>query len=435
MLPLAVLAAAAALSPLSPAQQRRETPIVDVVRDESEGVVAITATHVVTESASVFDVFAVPRRVQKSSIGSGTVIHPSGYVLTNAHVVALASELSVMMKGGKEWPAHVVASLPAEDIAIVKAEVPPGTVLHAVKLGESDDVMVGETVIAIGAPVGLAHTVTSGIVSALDREIEPAEGVDFKGILQTDAAINPGNSGGPLFNVLGEQIGVNTAIRGDAQNVGFAIPIDRVKGLLPRLLAVEQRGRVSLGLRLGRFNAKKGGIVIDDVARGSPADKAGLVPGMVITSVDDDATPTLVDALVAFLEEPAGEPFVVRAVLPEGTTDIFHVTLADRPRPDGAALARKQLGLDVADLDAVTAARLGLRDGAGVVVKAVDKKSLAAKKGVQPGDLVTRVGPYGIRHVTDLVVLQDVVAGARIPVRIVRIGRGRVLQTEVLLGR
>jgi serine protease Do len=417
--------------PLTERQQKRTTPIVEVVRSEAPGVVAIAATHIVTESVSVFDVFAVPREVQRSSVGSGTVIHKDGFILTNAHVVAMASEISVILKGGKELPAHVVAALPDEDVAIIQAEVPPGLDLHAVRLGVSDDVMVGETVIAIGAPVGLAHTVTSGIVSAVDREIHPSERVKFQ-VIQTDAAINPGNSGGPLFNIVGEQIGVNTAIRGDAQNVGFAIPVDRVKALLPRLLAVEGRGRFELGLKLTR-ESDEGGVVVDDVVRGSPADKAGIGPGMVITDVGDARTLTLVDTLVALLEQPAGRGFRLRARLPEGTSDSFELAVRELPPPDGRALAKKRFGLDLADLDAGTAARLGLRAGAGVVVKAVEAGSQAARAGVQPGDLVTRLGAYGIRRVRDLAVLEDVPAGADVSVRVVRIGRGRVIQTEITL--
>lgn len=420
---------------LTPAQQRRVNPIVEVVRVEAEGVVAIAATHVVTQSVSIFDVFAQPGlapREVRGTIGSGTVIHPSGYVLTNAHVVAMASELSVILKGGKELPAHVVAAIPEDDIAIVKADVPPDLELHAVRLGSSDDVMVGETVIAIGAPVGLAHTVTSGIVSAVDREITPTEQLRFQ-VIQTDAAINPGNSGGPMFNILGEQIAVNTAIRGDAQNVGFAIPVDRVKSLLPRLLAVESRGRVQLGLRLSRESDERPGVLVDEVERGSPADSAGMGAGMVITDVGDASTPTLVDALVALLEQKPGAPFRVRATLPEGTSDSFEVALRELPPPDGRALARRRLGLVVQDLDPATAARLGLRAGAAVLVREVEKSSAAARAGLTAGDLVTRVGPYGIRRVTDLAFLETLPPGAEIPVRVVRIGRGRVAQTEVLL--
>jgi serine protease Do len=418
--------------PLTPAQQRRVNPIVEVVRSESAGVVAIAATHVVTQSVSIFDVFAMPREVQRSTIGSGTLIHRSGYVLTNAHVVAMASELSVILKGGKELPAHVVAAIPDEDIAILKAEVPAGFPVHAVRLGSSADVMVGESVIAIGAPVGLAHTVTSGIVSAIDREIHPTERLRFR-VIQTDAAINPGNSGGPMFNILGEQIGVNTAIRGDAQNVGFAIPVDRVTSLLPRLLAVESQGRVELGLRLSREVPERRGVFVDAVDRGSPAALAGIGPGMIITEVGDARTPTLVDALVALLEQKPGAPFRVRAALPEGTTDSFELALRELPPPDGKALARRRFGLGVQDLDAATAARLGLRAGAAILVREVERGSDAARAGVSPGDLVTRVGAYGIRRVSDLAFLEALAPGVEVAVRVVRIGKGRVLQTEVTL--
>lgn len=430
MISLALLLLAA--PPLSAAQQKRVTPVVEVVRDEAEAVVAITATHVVTQSQSIFDVFDVPRAIERSSIGSGSVLHEAGYVLTNAHVVAQASELSVTLRGGRELPAHVVAALPNEDLAILKADVPRGVELATVTLGESDDLMVGETVVAIGAPVGLQNTVTAGIISALEREISPARGVSFKGLVQTDAAINPGNSGGPLFNVVGEQIGVTTAIRGDAQNVGFAIPVGKVRALLPKLLAVESRGRARLGLALSR-ERPDGGVIVERVEKGSPANKAGLEAGMVIVEVAGRETPGLADALVELLEQPTARPFVVRAVLPEGTIDTFQVTILEPPPPDGRALARAHFGLDVTELDVAAATRLGLRAGAGVVIKDVERGSEAARAGISAGDLITRVGPYGVRRVADLGVLEEVGAGTGVAFRVVRIGRGRVLQTEVVL--
>ena len=421
-----------AAPPLTPAQQQRGTPIVEVVRNQADAVVAIAATHIVTESQSMFDVFDLPRAVERSSIGSGSVLHEAGYILTNAHVVARASELSVVLRGGRELPAHVVAALPGDDLAIIKADVPRGVELQPVTLGDSDDLLVGETVVAIGAPVGLQNTVTAGIVSALERDISPARGVSFKGLIQTDAAINPGNSGGPLFNVVGAQIGVTTAIRGDAQNVGFAIPAGKVRALLPKLLSVESRGRARLGLVLTR-ERPDGGVIIERVDAGSPAHKAGLEAGMVVVEVGGAETPGLADALVELLEQPTGRPFVVRAVLPEGTIDTFNVTIVEPPAPDGRALARTHFGVDVADLDIASATRLGLRAGAGVVIKDVERGSHAARVGIAPGDLITRVGSYGVRRVADLGVLENVTAGTEVAIRVVRIGRGRVLQTEVLL--
>ncbi|MBI1945433.1 MAG: trypsin-like peptidase domain-containing protein [Deltaproteobacteria bacterium] len=430
---IALLALVCSAPPLTPAQQQRAGPIVEVVRNEADAVVAIAATHVVTESQSMFDVFDVPRAVERSSIGSGSVIHEAGYVLTNAHVVAQASELSVVLRGGRELTAHVVAALPSEDLAIVKADVPRGVELQPVTLGESDDLLVGETVVAIGAPVGLQNTVTAGIVSALDRSINPARGVAFKGLIQTDAAINPGNSGGPLFNVVGAQIGVATAIRGDAQNVGFAIPVGKVRAMLPKLLSVESRGRARLGLVLARERPVDGGVIIERVEAGSPAHKAGLEAGMVLIEVDGAETPGLADALVELLEQPTGRPFTIRAVLPEGTIDTFSVAIVEPPPPDGRVLAKRQLGLDVAELDAAAATRLGLRAGAGVVVKDVERGGPAARVGIMPGDLITRVGPYGVRRLADLGVLEGAASGTEVGLRVVRIGRARVLQTEVVL--
>lgn len=419
--------------PLTPAQQQRAGPIVEVVRSHADAVVAIAATHIVTESQSMFDVFEMPRVAERSSIGSGSVIHEAGYVLTNAHVVAQASELSVVLRGGRELAAHVVASLPAEDLAIVKADVPRGVELRPVTLGDSDDLMVGETVVAIGAPVGLQNTVTAGIVSALDREISPARGVSFKGLIQTDAAINPGNSGGPLFNVVGQQIGVATAIRGDAQNVGFAIPVGKVRAMLPKLLSVESRGRARLGLVLARERQIDGGVIVERVEPGSPAHKAGVEAGMVIIEVAGADTLGLVAALVELLEQPTGRSFSMRAVLPEGTIDTFSVTIVEPPAPDGRALAKKQFGLDVDELDRAAATRLGLRAGAGVIVKDLERGSPAARIGIVAGDLITRVGPFGVRRIADLGVLEGVVPGSEVALRVVRIGRNRVLQTEVLL--
>lgn len=417
---------------LSPAQQQRETPVTKVVRENKDAVVAIQATHVVTAHQSLFDVFfqVEPQASVRGSIGSGSILHASGYVLTNAHVAAQASELSVVLANGKSFPAHVVASIPEDDVAIVKLD--GASDLPSVRLGTSQDLMVGESVIAIGSPVGLQSTVTTGIVSALDREVAPSARLRIKGLLQTDAAINPGSSGGPLFNALGEQIGVNTAIRGDAQNVGFAIPVDRVRALLPKLLSVEAHGRLRLGIELSH-DAADGGAVIAAVARGSPAHKAGLEPGMVLKEVHGRATRDLVDGLIALFEEPAGKPFRVRAALPEGAVDIFEVAIEALPAPDAAELARAHLGLEVADLDMATAARLGLRPGAGVLVRSVVRGTDADRAGIAAGDLLTRVGPYGVRRVADLALLEGVAPGAAVSVRVVRITRGRVSQAEIAL--
>ncbi len=429
----ALVAAAAPAAPLSEAQQRRVTPIVALVKDNIDAVVNISATHVVTSQGDAF--FDVPRQMKSNSVGSGAVIHASGYVLTNAHVVARASELSVLLHDGRRLPATVVAQLPDDDVAIIKVDLPPGARLPAVALGRSDDLLVGETVVAIGNPVGLQHSVTTGIISAVGRTFAAQAGARFDDIIQTDAAINPGNSGGPLFNILGEQVGVNTAIRSDAQNVGFAIPIDRVKSLLPRLLAVEAQGRVRLGMALGaEARGDKKGVTVGAVESKSPAARAGLAQGMVLESIGGRPTPTLIEALVALREQKVGRAFPVRAILPEGTTDELQVTIEQLPKPDGAKLAAQRFGASLRAMDREAAAKLGLRAGSGLLVDDVEKKSPAAAVGIQRGDLVVRVGPYGVQTLDDLgVLLEQVPAGARVPLRIVRITKSAAFQSEVVL--
>jgi serine protease Do len=373
------------------------------------------------------------RQVETSSVGSGTVIHPSGYVLTNAHVVAQAQDLRVKFADGTELPAVVVASLPEEDLAVIRLEANPDARFQAVSLGRSDDLMVGESVIAIGNPVGLGHTVTTGIVSALDRELSPADDVRFSGIIQTDAAINPGNSGGPLLNILGEQIGVNTAIRSDAQNVGFAIPVDRVKALLPRMLGVESRGRVRLGLLFGLEDPRAPGAVVAAVEPGTPAATAGLTAGARLIGVGGRATPGLMDALVALLEQPIGERFRCRIVDAYGAERDIALQIEPLPTPDGAALAKARFGLELVELDRAAVSRLGLRGNGAVVVDAVGRDS-SAKGVLERGDLIVRLGPYPVTGLEDVgLLLEHVAPKERVSLLVARVSRYTVYQTEVVL--
>jgi serine protease Do len=397
LVPVLLLAPAAGAE-LTPQQQQRVTPVVRVVQEHIGAVVNISTKRrstVRVRGNPLSQFFDIPqtREVETSSVGSGACIHPSGYILTNAHVVAQAQDLQVRFGDGRERQATVVASLPDEDLAVIRVERKGREAFSAIRLGRSDDLLVGETVVAIGNPVGLGHTVTTGIVSALDRELRPARDVVFTGIIQTDAAINPGNSGGPLLNLLGEQIGVNTAIRADAQNVGFAIPVDRVRALLPRMLGVEARGRVRLGIVFGQESAGAPGAVVAAVEPGSSAARAKLVPGTRLLRVGLVNTPTLIDALVALLEQPAGERFSVATVGPRGDARTVSLRVEPLPKPDGAKLAKARLGLQLRPLDARTARSLGVRAGFGLLVTDVDKRAPIARA-VARGDVVTRLGPY-----------------------------------------
>jgi len=424
-------------SALTERQAARVTPVVAVVQRALPSVVNIQTTRVVESrpmGRGAFggffpEIFDVPRQMTTNSVGSGSIIHASGYVLTNAHVVAQADELVVQLADGKKLPASLVAAIAEDDIAILKVE--PDRPLPAVTLGRSDDLMVGETAIAIGNPVGLGHTVTTGIVSALDRELSPTRDVTFKGIIQSDAAINPGNSGGPLLNLLGEQIGVTTAIRADVQNVGFAIPVDRVKALLPSMLDVKHKGRLSLGLAID--DDAEGAARVSTVEKGSSAARAGLVVGARVLRVADRPIAHALDALVAIREQRPGKPFVV-VTEHAGATREHTVAIVEVPPPDGSALAWSRFGLRLKPIDFERARKLRVRPESAIVVDDVAPSSEASRVGFKKGDLVTRIGPYGVRTVQEVgLVLEHVKPGDDVQVRVLRIEGSVVSQSDVVL--
>jgi len=228
-----------------------------------------------------------------TSLGTGFVVDPAGLVLTNHHVIEDATEVRVRMLDGAEYEARIVGDDAATDVAVLQLEAIKGP-LPAARLGDSDALQVGEWVLAIGNPFGLGHTLTKGIVSAKGRnELQvplghaPGSKMRYASFIQTDAAINPGNSGGPLFNLRGEVIGINTAIRADANNIGFAIPISMVKRILPELRIRGRVERAWLGVGLGRATSMDDKEVrVAFVQKGSPADMAGLRAGDVIIEFD-----------------------------------------------------------------------------------------------------------------------------------------------------
>jgi serine protease Do len=436
-LALVVAAGTRADRALTPQQERRMTPVVDVVQRTLSSVVNISTTRVVKTRemgrgafGTFPNVFDVPEEMRTNSVGSGSIIHPAGYVLTNAHVVAQADELFVHLSDGQKLAARLVASLPSDDVAVLKVE--HALPLPAVSLGRSDDLLVGETAIAIGNPVGLGHTVTTGIVSALNRELNPVRAVTFTGIIQTDAAINPGNSGGPLLNILGEQIGVTTAIRADVQNVGFAIPIDRVKALLPTILAVEKKGRFALGLTLGP-EPHEVGVVIAGVTPGSPAERAGLTSGSVITRIGAVKTGRFLDALVSLQEQSPGVPFLIFTV--DGEAEREHRVVIEKvPAPDGQKIMRERFGLKLTRMSRERAQQLHVKPDAALVVEGTIPGSEAAQIGFRNGDLISRIGPYGVHTLEQVgLLLENVKTGDDVAFRVLRVERTIVTQADVVL--
>ena len=246
--------------------------------------------------SNIFDIIPfkvpIPFREEGFSLGSGFIINENGYILTNAHVIHNATDIRVVLAGTRrEYPATIIGSDRMTDTALIKIE--PDHHLTALPLGSSDNLKIGEMVLAIGNPLGLQHTVTSGIISAKGR-IAPELNDQFVDFLQTDSAINPGSSGGPLLNLDGAVVGINTAVISEAQSIGFAIPIDTVKEVM-FMLVLDETERGWLGVKAVPLPLEKAaqllypddwGILVVEVEKGSPAEEAGIKPDDIIIELD-----------------------------------------------------------------------------------------------------------------------------------------------------
>jgi len=408
----AIATSARAEDPEGPPAERR-TPVVRAVERAAPCVVNLSTKQVRTvrpfpyfDLPDVFrrefgDLFR-PRRYVSGSLGSGAIISPRGYIVTNAHVVDQADEIIVTLADESQHKAKLVSADPEADLAIIKIETDKP--LKAIPLGTSSDLMIGETVIAVGNPFGYQHTVTTGVVSALERTLEPATGLKYEGLIQTDAPINPGNSGGPLLNIRGEMIGINSAIRADAQGLGFAIPVDKVREIMIGLLNLRSPGSPYLGVTF-RTDAPHLAIVAD-VDKGSPAEKAGLLPGDRIVRLDGKAPANVIELETMILDHKVGD--TVRLTIERtGTTEEKRVALAAAPKPDGADLARRLFGLQLQTLTPDLAASMRLATDHGLLVAGAEANSPADRAGFRSGDVILQVERYRVDDLDTLGLLLD----------------------------
>ncbi len=411
----------------------RVTPVVRAYRKASPAVVNISTQRLAQTGPRLFgrqdDPFEdfLSRFFRQSvpvvSLGSGILIHPDGYIVTNAHVVRRAQKITVTPTGGSNYAAEVVVADTTRDLAIlrIRPDGGGGKKFPFLRLARSDDLMIGETVIAIGNPFGYQSTCTTGVISALDRKLEFRGGVVHRGLIQTDAPINPGNSGGPLLNIAGELIGINTAIRADAQGIGFAIPVDELTADLPRLLDFERINRVVFGLRVEQRRSKdRVQLVASSVAPGSPADKAGCKTGDRILNLNGKKLHHIQDYQVAMLSAKAGVTVRLRCERAGKKIDIS-VTSEAKPKPDGAALAWRLFGINLRPVTPEIAGRLKLPVEQGLLVVRVEQSGPAGRIGLRRGDVVFQLGKWYVKD-TDQVgsALEDVRAGDVIRVGIVR---------------
>jgi serine protease Do len=360
-----------------------------------------------------------PGRRKETGLGSGVLISPAGYILTNNHVIEGADRVKVQLYDETEYVATVVGADKPTDLAVVKIKAKVGK-LPTLPLGDSDKLRIGEWVIAVGNPYGLSHTVTTGIISAKGRRNTGIN--NYENFIQTDAAINPGNSGGALMNLSGELIGINTAIfsrSGGYQGIGFAIPINMAKKITRDLIrdgevtrgwlgvsiqALDPQAAEGLKLKAREDGQAPRGALVGGVVAGSPADAAGLKRGDVIVKVGSLEIKDASDLLNHIALLPPNQ-WVEITVIREGITLAFKTRIAKRDekrvagvRSDGGEEADKPAGLTVARLSRDLKGRFGLDKalGRGVVVTAVEPGSRAAAGGVLEGDVILEVNRVAV---------------------------------------
>jgi len=353
------------------------------------------------------------REYRQQGLGSGFIIDPAGFILTNNHVIDGADEIKVKTYEDKEYVAKVVGTDPKTDLALLKIKLRKGDTLVAATLGDSDTLNVGEWVIAIGNPFGLQATVTAGIVSAKWRKIGASPYEDF---IQTDASINPGNSGGPLFNLRGEVVGVNSMIyspSGGNVGIGFAIPINLASNVVQQLKESGKVVRGWLGVVVQTvtpdlaqsFGLEDGhGALVADIAPGGPAETAGLKRGDIIIKFNGKSISEMSDLPMLVAQTPIGTKVSV-SVLRDGKTRKIPVIIgelkeeraSDRRTHD----AGMEMGMKVREITPELVQALGLTEDSGIIIVSVDPGSMAGRAGLAKGDVIKEINRSSISTMAD----------------------------------
>jgi serine protease Do len=378
----------------------RLTPIVKVVQRVGPSVVSIRGEKTVVSTGSQSVTTDAPRRV--NGMGTGVVIDPRGYVLTNYHVVDGVREIEVTMVDKKRYVATLVARDLETDLAIIK--INPSAATSVIQIGTSSDLMPGEPVIAVGNAFGYEHTVTRGIISALHRAVQISDAQYYDDLIQTDASINPGNSGGPLLNIDGDMIGINVAVRAGAQGIGFAIPVDRAMAIAANLLATSGV-KVWHGMAAASdAPASLSGMKVASVEAKSPAADAGLQPGDVVTAVDGTEVHRTLDFHRAMLEHKPGDKVDV-TIERDGKELAMSIELADIPESARPAPgpAWDLLGLELKPMTpAEFRQKFQTRYRGGLTVVDVRQNSPAFEQGIRAGDVLVGM------HIWETVSLDNV---------------------------
>lgn len=388
-------------SPLATVERRSE--VVRAVEAVGAAVVSISTEQVVRGGpffggrslSDFFQNIEPQERLERASLGTGVIIDNKGHVLTNEHVIRGAARVTVTLTDDREIECEVIGSDPDNDLAVLRMNNPSN--LRPARLGISSDLMIGETVIAIGNPYGLSQTVTTGVVSANYRSFRVDDKV-YRNFIQTDAAINPGNSGGPLINIRGEVIGINTAIYGNAQGLGFAIPVDKARKVMADLIQFGQRQPAWVGLevaeearQLSRTRAGEGAnVLVTRVYPGSPAERAGVQVGDRIVSLDKGKVSDVEDYFATVRQLGAGDELTFTVERGKGAQTQLKVRGVPFPEPLLDELVGTRLGIKVETLNAQLARQYQLSTAEGLLITEVRRNGALGTIGVQPGDVIRK---------------------------------------------
>ncbi len=403
---------------------QRETPVVRAVRNISPAVVNISSEYEVqrrafpfseTSPESFFDFFfkdffdpGFDRKFKRTSLGSGVIIDgKKGFILTNAHVIKSTGTITVLLNDEREFKAQIKGSDMDSDLAVLQIDTQQP--LPSVSMGNSEDLMIGETVIAIGNPFGFSHTVTTGVISAVDRSIRTDEAV-YHNFIQTDASINPGNSGGPLLNINGELIGINTAIYSKAQGIGFAIPINTAKRIVSDLIQYGEVFPVWTGIIAQELDPRLAaymelpkntiGVLVKDIEKSSPAQKTDILPGDVILSIGNRPVASLQSYRSSLREFASGDKINI-GLFRKGNRHQVSLVASLFPEDRAMDLSENLLGIRVEDLSFQNRHLYNINFDKGVVISKVIENSYLFEIGVRPGDTILKLDEHVIENVDD----------------------------------
>ena len=405
------------------AENLRESAVVKAIRKVSPAVVNISSEVEVRKRANPFYGFGMDpnfesffrdffdpgfeQKYKRTSLGSGVIIDGKrGFILTNKHVLLKSSTITVVLRDGREFKAQIIGADPDSDLAVLR--ISPKGDLPAIEMGDSANLMIGETVIAIGNPFGFSNTVTTGVISATNRSIK-VDDAFYHDFIQTDASINPGNSGGPLLNIYGELIGINTAIYAKAQGIGFAIPINNARRIVTDLIKYGEVIPAWIGVTVQDLDDELAqylkatavkGVLVKKTEKSGPAFNAGILDGDIIQSIGSRKILSQNDFNAAMSNISAGETININ-IWRNGKTKEVSVKSSPFPIELALDLAHNILGVTVKNLSKKDRNIYKTYTQEGVVITEINRNSYLARIGAVPGDVIRQMDELTIKNIND----------------------------------